>query len=63
MTQSVNPSLLEFSWSAEVKLKNGLIISIWYTCWDSIKHSIDEVVSISSDIPKRKINNSILLGY
>ena len=55
MNQSINPSLLEYSWTAEVKLKNNQIITIWYTAWHSCKHIISEILSISTDLPKHKI--------
>ena len=63
MAQSLNPNLLEYSWSAEVRLNNGLVISIWHTAWHMTKRSVSEIISISSDYPRHKINNSILLGY
>lgn len=44
-------SSLSHSWSANVRLKNEQVISIWYTCLPSIKHLLKEVISVSSDYP------------
>lgn len=46
---------LENSWSAEVLLKNGQKISIWYTAWPSTKNMVADVISVASDYPKFKI--------
>lgn len=46
---------LQNSWTADVMLNNGKIITIWHTAWASIKHTVKEVVSISSDYPRHKI--------
>lgn len=43
---------LEFSWAAVVRLNNGQVLSIWYTAWYSMKHTIDDVLSVASDYPK-----------
>lgn len=51
---------LQNNWTAEVKLNNGQIISIWHTAFHSCKDSIEEVLSVSSDYPrviKCKIGN------
>lgn len=42
---------LEYSWSAEVRLNGGQIISIWYTAWPQIRTN-SEILSISSDYPR-----------
>ena len=55
MNQTVNPALLEHSWTATVRLHNDLVISIWYTAWHSTKHCVKDIISISSDIPRHKI--------
>lgn len=57
---SINLNLLEHSWSAEVRLNGGQQISIWYTCWPSIKHIVKDVLSVSSDLPKSNINKSFI---
>lgn len=44
----------EYSWSAEIKLKNNQVLTIWYTCFPSIKDIISEIIWIASDIPKHK---------
>ncbi len=46
---------LEYSWSAEVLLKNNQIINIWYTAWPMTKCIVKSVISVSSDYPKFKI--------
>lgn len=51
---------LEYSWSAEVRLDNNLVISIWYTAWPMLKSTIKEVLSISSDYPKHKVNRNLI---
>jgi hypothetical protein len=53
--QTINLNLLEYSWTAEVELKNGQIISILHTAWCSTKHIIKNIISILSDYPKHKI--------
>jgi hypothetical protein len=55
MIQSLNPALLQYSWTADVRLKNDKIISIWHTAWHSTKNEIAEIVSISTDLPRYKI--------
>jgi len=52
---TINLNLLQYSWTAKVELKNGKIITIWYTAWHSIKDIVKNVISISSDLPKRQI--------
>lgn len=47
---------LENNWTAEVKLNNGKIITIWHTAWPSSKNTISEILSISSDYPRVKKN-------
>jgi hypothetical protein len=46
---------LNNSWTACVRLKNGKDIVIWYTCWHSIKHIVDNIVWIASDYPRHKL--------
>lgn len=53
---SINVNLLEYSWSADVILNGGQEISIWYTCWPSIRKHVKEVVAVYSDLPKEKVN-------
>jgi hypothetical protein len=53
---------LEYSWTAEVLLNNNTLITIWWTALYGFKNSIKEVVSISSDLPKRKISESNFLS-
>ena len=57
---SCNINLLENSWSATVKLKGGQTLKIWWTAWPMHRgrNDIAEVLSISSDLPRRKINHS-----
>jgi hypothetical protein len=52
--------LLEHSWTAEVLLKNGKQISIWYTAWHSSKDSIEKILSVSSDYPKNFVNRNLI---
>ena len=47
-----NLNMLEYSWTAIVKLQNGKIITIWHTGWHSIKHIVSQIISVSSDYPK-----------
>jgi hypothetical protein len=49
---SINLNILEYSWTAIVKLHNGKIITIWYTAWHSIKDIVSEIISVASDYPK-----------
>lgn len=35
------------TWTATVRLNNGQVTTIWYTCWPSIKHIISKVLSIT----------------
>lgn len=53
--QTANLNLLEHSWTANVRLKNGLEMTIWYTAFPSMKDIIDEVLWVASDLPKHKI--------
>ena len=53
--QTLNLNMLENSWTAEVKLNNDQVITIWYTCWPSIKSIVKEVLSVTSDYPRYKI--------
>lgn len=46
---------LKFAWTADIELLNGQVISIWYTCFPSIKNEIKNVLQISSDFPKHFI--------
>lgn len=55
--QTINLNLLNHSWTAEVKLNNGQIITIWYTAWPMTKTIVQEVLSVSSDYPKVEFNN------
>jgi hypothetical protein len=61
MEKLIDPDTLLFNWTAEVKLNNNQIITIWYTAWPSTKNTVKEILSISSDYPKRLINNSLTL--
>lgn len=45
---------LEYNWTAKVRLNNGLIITIWHTAWYSTKHTIAQILSVSSDYPPVK---------
>lgn len=47
---------LEYQWSGEVQLNNGLIISIWWTAWPQRRGKIHKVVNVYSDFPKVKIH-------
>lgn len=53
---TVNLNLLKHRWTANVLLNNGKEISIWHTAWPMIKASVKEVLSVSSDYPKSKLN-------
>jgi hypothetical protein len=53
----IDPGKLDSNWTAVVKLKNGVIETIWHTAWPSSKDSIQEVKAISSDYPRRAKNN------
>ena len=46
---------LKYSWTAEVQLKNDVIIKIWYTALPSSKNSIKKVISVSSDYPRHTV--------
>lgn len=43
---------LQNSWTAEVELNNGQIITLWYTAWPMSKNTIKNVLAISSDYPR-----------
>ena len=49
-------SNLEYSWTAEVQLQNGVKMSIWYTAWPMTQKIVSKILSISSDYPKHKIS-------
>ena len=49
---------LENSWTAEVKLKNDIIITIWWTAIYTSKDTIKEIISVSSDYPRFKLSDS-----
>lgn len=51
---SINLNLLSHSWTADILLKNGKIITIWHTAWPMIKTLVDSVLCVSSDYPKSK---------
>lgn len=53
---NIDPSLLEYSWTANVRLNNWQEISMWYTCWASAKDTVKEILSISSDLPRHVID-------
>lgn len=53
--QTINLNLLKHSWTAKVELKNGQKITIWYTAWDSVKTTVKNIISVSSDLPKQQI--------
>lgn len=48
---------LQNSWTAKVELNNGQIITIWYTAWPMTKHTVKNVLAISSDYQRHSINN------
>lgn len=48
---------LEYSWTAVVRLKNDCIITIWGTSIFSTFNIIKEIISVSSDYPKHRIEN------
>jgi hypothetical protein len=52
--KTIDPSSLEYSWTAEVELNNRKTVIIWYTCWPMIKQFVDEIIWIASDYPKHK---------
>ena len=53
---TININLLDHSWTAEVVLNNGQLISIWHTAWPMIKRDVKDVLSVSSDYPKHVKN-------
>jgi hypothetical protein len=54
----INPDELKYSWTATVRLYGGQVISIWWTAWPSTKKDVEEIISISSDIPRFEINRN-----
>lgn len=52
----VDLNTLQHSWTAKVRQKNGVIVTIWYTAWQSMKHIVAEVLEVSSNFPKHTIN-------
>jgi hypothetical protein len=48
---------LDYQWTANVELKNGILCKIWWTALPSTKNTIDKIISISSDYPKKGIGN------
>lgn len=58
MHTSINLNLLDYHWSATVKLNGGQTIDIWWTSWHSIKKYVKEIITVSSDLPKCEIQNS-----
>ena len=52
---TINLNLLQHSWTADVLLNNGQQVTIWYTCWPSIRETVKEVVNVSSDYPKHTL--------
>ena len=59
--KDINLNELENMWTAEVRLNNNQIISIWWTAYYGMKNSITDIISISSDYPRAKISNSLYL--
>lgn len=54
----LNLDTLEYSWTADVRLLNGVQIRIWWTAWPSTKSTVGEVLTISSDYPKSVIKKN-----
>ena len=50
---------LEHSWSAEIRMRNNIVINIWYTAWPSSKDNVKEIVSVSSDYPMHVIRKNV----
>jgi hypothetical protein len=48
----IDPATLLHSWTADVKLHNDKVITIWWTAWPMTKSIVKEILSISSDYPK-----------
>ena len=46
---------LQNSWTAEVRLNNGQITTIWYTAWPSTKDIVKDILSVSSDYPRHEL--------
>jgi hypothetical protein len=46
---------LEYQWSADIELCNGIVISIWWTAWPPRRGKIKRVLSVSTDLPRFKI--------
>lgn len=59
MKTILNPATLKYSWTACVRLNNNRVVTIWHTAWPSIKESVKEILSISSDYPKKEINGKL----
>lgn len=57
MKSSLNLNLLEYAWTAVIKLKGKQTLTIWWTAWPphAGRQDIAEVLSISSDYPPFKI--------
>ena len=47
---------LEYSWTAEVQLKNDQFVNIWCAGLPMSKNIIKKVLCVSSDLPKCKIS-------
>lgn len=50
-------SKLRFSWSAVVRLRNGIRMRLWWSSWAMREGSVEEVESVASDWPKKEIVN------
>lgn len=59
---NINPVELQYGWTAEFKLKNNQIITIWWTAWYSMNNTVESIVSISSDYPRYYIKDSLFLS-
>ena len=57
MKTSLNLNLLEYAWSAVIKLHGGQTLTIWWTAWQPHvgRQDVAEVISVSSDYPPFKI--------
>jgi hypothetical protein len=58
MNQTINLNLLHHHWTAIVKQRNGKEVKIWLTAWPSSKHIVFDIISVSSDLPKRLIKQA-----
>lgn len=56
----INLEYLEHSWTAKVKLFNGVVITLWYTAWPMSKHTVKEVLSVASDYPRSFVNRELI---